>query len=507
MVAAIAAISASSPRCCSPASSAANASASVGIVLEPDAGGEALGGVGAGRVGQHRQGGVALAPLVQQARERHARRRRGVGSSSSARRSESSSPSSISASASEGSSPSRNVRTCGGRLGADELADELAVLERLDRGDALDPERGGDLLVGVGVELGEVEVRLALADLLLEHRRELPAGPAPLGPEVDDDRHLVGARDHVLLEGGLGDVADHDSRVELRAVAEFSVESAGVTLAGEEAGEGTPVVLLHGLTATRRYVVMGSRSLERSGHRVVAYDARGHGASSRRRGPRRLRLRRPRRGPARGAGRPRDRPRGARRRLDGRAHRGADRARPPRARGGAGDRHAGVRPRGGPRRRARSAGTRSPRACAAAASTASSRPTATRRCPSSGRRRSTRCCASGSAPTSTPTRWPTRCTRCRARGRSSRGTSWREIDVPTVVVASRDEADPGPPVRDRRALRGGDPRRGAALRGARQLAAGLAGRPALEGDQRAGGASGRSRAMISSADSTTRSRS
>jgi pimeloyl-ACP methyl ester carboxylesterase len=62
-------------------------------------------------------------------------------------------------------------------------------------------------------------------------------------------------------------------------VAEFSVESNGVTLAGEEAGEGTPVVLMHGLTATRRYVVMGSRSLERSGHRVVAFDARGHGAS------------------------------------------------------------------------------------------------------------------------------------------------------------------------------------------------------------------------------------
>jgi pimeloyl-ACP methyl ester carboxylesterase len=50
-------------------------------------------------------------------------------------------------------------------------------------------------------------------------------------------------------------------------------------LAGEEAGEGTPVVLLHGLTATRRYVVMGSKQLERNGHRVVAYDARGHGRS------------------------------------------------------------------------------------------------------------------------------------------------------------------------------------------------------------------------------------
>jgi pimeloyl-ACP methyl ester carboxylesterase len=53
-----------------------------------------------------------------------------------------------------------------------------------------------------------------------------------------------------------------------------------VTLSGEDAGDGIPVVLLHGLTATRRYVVMGSRSLERSGHRVIAYDARGHGASS-----------------------------------------------------------------------------------------------------------------------------------------------------------------------------------------------------------------------------------
>jgi uncharacterized protein len=52
-----------------------------------------------------------------------------------------------------------------------------------------------------------------------------------------------------------------------------------------EAGEGVPVVLLHGLTATHRYVVMGSRALERSGHRVVAYDARGHGRSEGEFGP------------------------------------------------------------------------------------------------------------------------------------------------------------------------------------------------------------------------------
>ena len=60
---------------------------------------------------------------------------------------------------------------------------------------------------------------------------------------------------------------------------DLRIDADGVMLAGEESGEWSPVVLLHGLTATRRYVVMGSRALERSGHRVVAYDARAHGQS------------------------------------------------------------------------------------------------------------------------------------------------------------------------------------------------------------------------------------
>ena len=50
-------------------------------------------------------------------------------------------------------------------------------------------------------------------------------------------------------------------------------------LAIEDEGEGTPVVLLHGLTATRRYVVMGSKSLLKAGFRMISYDARGHGES------------------------------------------------------------------------------------------------------------------------------------------------------------------------------------------------------------------------------------
>jgi pimeloyl-ACP methyl ester carboxylesterase len=64
-------------------------------------------------------------------------------------------------------------------------------------------------------------------------------------------------------------------------VVQFEVRTPdGVRVAGELVGEGAPVVLLHGLTATRRYVVMGSRLLERSGHRTIAYDARGHGRSA-----------------------------------------------------------------------------------------------------------------------------------------------------------------------------------------------------------------------------------
>jgi pimeloyl-ACP methyl ester carboxylesterase len=63
-------------------------------------------------------------------------------------------------------------------------------------------------------------------------------------------------------------------------VAEYTTERGAVTLSLSDAGEGPAVVLAHGLTATRRYVVMGSSALERGGHRVIAYDARGHGASS-----------------------------------------------------------------------------------------------------------------------------------------------------------------------------------------------------------------------------------
>jgi pimeloyl-ACP methyl ester carboxylesterase len=58
---------------------------------------------------------------------------------------------------------------------------------------------------------------------------------------------------------------------------------AGTRLAVRITGDpgGAPVVLLHGLAMTRDYVLPGSVALERHGHRVIAYDARGHGRSGR----------------------------------------------------------------------------------------------------------------------------------------------------------------------------------------------------------------------------------
>ena len=53
----------------------------------------------------------------------------------------------------------------------------------------------------------------------------------------------------------------------------------GLAIRGETAGSGPALVLCHGITATRRYVVHGSRLLERAGRLLISYDARGHGES------------------------------------------------------------------------------------------------------------------------------------------------------------------------------------------------------------------------------------
>ena len=290
----------------------------------------------------------------------------------------------------------------------------------------------------------------------------------------------------------------------------------GVVLSGEDAGEeaAPAIVLLHGLTATRRYVVMGSRLLERSGYRVIAYDARGHGRST----PPVVPGGQPAGEAAYGYARlARDLeavldalelPRAALAGASMGAHTSPSlRARPPRAGGGAGARDAGLRPRGERRwprwhgRSARRGSSSHPKAIATCSPG---------RCARVGWRRSC-------APTTSPP--------CSPRG----GRPWRRvvsqrlslhehpaavadamevvsrsrpfedfaelaaIAVPTVVVASPRRGRSRAPARVGRALRAGDPRRDAHRRGRRAAPAfpdRVAGGPALEGARGALGRAG-----------------
>jgi len=60
---------------------------------------------------------------------------------------------------------------------------------------------------------------------------------------------------------------------------QFEAAGGGPVLHGESQGPGRDVFLCHGLSATRRYVVHGSKVLPRRGYRLQTYDARGHGDS------------------------------------------------------------------------------------------------------------------------------------------------------------------------------------------------------------------------------------
>ena len=170
--------------------------------------------------------------------------------------------------------PVEEALNFGRGLYADELVDDAAVLERLDGRNALDLEGGSQSLVAVGVQLGEHDLAVARLRGALERGCQLLARPAPFGPEVDDDGSRLRALQHLDLECCLADVDDHEGQGRQDYGRVLKIDDSG----GGRAG-ASPVVLLHGLTATRHYVVMGSRALERDGHRVLAYDARGHGQS------------------------------------------------------------------------------------------------------------------------------------------------------------------------------------------------------------------------------------
>ena len=250
--------------------------------------------------------------------------------------------------------------------------------------------------------------------------------------------------------------------------------------AGRAPGDGPPVVLLHGLSATRRNVVQGSRALVKRGYRLISYDARGHGAPRRRaeatstrtssrtssRVLEELDVERPGSWAARWAPPPRWRSRSSTRSACRRWCRSRRptpatpapvtwTARAGRSSRGAGRRHRGVH-RGRPARRP-------PRALARGGARGHA--------------------AAHGAPRATSRRWPRRCARSRTRIAWKGLDALSELDVPCSWSARRTTPTGS--------IRSASPRSTAASCRTRELlvedegelAAGLAGRPALERDR------------------------
>ena len=118
-----------------------------------------------------------------------------------------------------------------------ELSGELAVLERLHGRDAAHVEARGEALVGVDVDLREIDLAFTLSHRGFERRPELPAGAAPLGPEVDDHRDFPGALDHLGHEVGFGHVSDQTAiEVTERAESANEMSDAGFEAEGSLRG-------------------------------------------------------------------------------------------------------------------------------------------------------------------------------------------------------------------------------------------------------------------------------
>ena len=92
------------------------------------------------------------------------------------------------------------------RQRADELVHQLAVDTAFTAGMPRTPICGGELLVLVGVDLGERELARVFGRQLLQDGLERTARRAPRRPEIDDDRRGLRAFEHDLAEVGGVDV-------------------------------------------------------------------------------------------------------------------------------------------------------------------------------------------------------------------------------------------------------------------------------------------------------------
>src|SRR3954468_18860821 len=83
------------------------------------------------------------------------------------------------------------------RRRADQLIRDLAVLEEEQGGDAHHVVLLRDILMRVDVELADLQLALVFGGELVDERRDGAAGPAPGGPEIDQDG-LGGGQDLAL---------------------------------------------------------------------------------------------------------------------------------------------------------------------------------------------------------------------------------------------------------------------------------------------------------------------
>src|SRR5688572_125513 len=90
------------------------------------------------------------------------------------------------------------------RLGndANEVVDDVAVLEQHDRRQAPDADLLRQLLLLVGIHLRELEAPAILLDQAVEDRHELLARAAPRSPEIHQDGRRARRFDHVGHERG-----------------------------------------------------------------------------------------------------------------------------------------------------------------------------------------------------------------------------------------------------------------------------------------------------------------
>src|SRR3954451_9398775 len=191
-----------------------------------------------------------------------------AGSSSMARRSDASSPAATRPSASEGTSASKNRATCAGGWTPTNSETICPSLNALTAGMPW---------------IWKACATRGLASVSSLARTTWPSRSAAacsrIGPSARHGPHHSAQKSTTTGVSFDFSMTCCWKSCSVTSMTAMSPRVRRVTLFQERSGEGHPVVLLHGLTATHRYVVMGSKSLQRGGHDVLAYDARGHGAS------------------------------------------------------------------------------------------------------------------------------------------------------------------------------------------------------------------------------------